>query len=121
MGTAEEQRVWWIDVGNALAEGKVKVNRDGLGYAEWSAKLFPGLAAQSGSDAIWFAQESMSLMEIPAGMSNPSWIRRWFNEQQRTLLLPHDLQEVATTNTPDDGPTECREGYQGHPQGQVRG
>lgn len=80
---AAEQRFWWLDVGAALAVGKDKENRrPGQKFSEWVQEMFPGLGQQDASDAIWLHQESMSLMEIPAGMSHPSWIRRWHNEAQ---------------------------------------
>ena len=95
-GTAEEQRFWWFDVGTALAEGKAmsKDERGGLKFSAWVAEAFPGLDDPHDiADAIWFAANSVTVTESPAGLSHPSRIRRWFNE--RAAAAPWDFHEPA--------------------------
>ena len=100
-GTAAEQRFWWLDVGTALIEGKDKDNRKvGQKFSEWVQEMFVGLIQQEASDAIWFAENSMSLMEFAPTVSHPSWIRRLHNEQQATAALPADAPEINTVTAP---------------------
>ena len=93
--TAAEQRTLWLEVGVALMYGKIKENRKaGQKFSEWVQEIFPGLPERSVPDAIWFASNSETLSEIPAGVADPICIKRWFNEQEAIQALPTDLQET---------------------------
>jgi hypothetical protein len=88
-------------VGVALMYGKQKENRAaGQKFSEWVQEKFPGLHQQDASDAIWFAENSNTVLDSCEGLSHPRRIRAAFNEQQATQALPEDLQTVAPTSTP---------------------
>ena len=105
--TAEEQRTLWLEVGVALMYGKMAENRPGQKFSEWVQEMFPGLVDRHDiADALWFAEESATVTQIPEGLTHPSRIRRWFNEQQATKALPPELlttpPPVPTTSLPKE-------------------
>ena len=68
--TAHDQRNWWLEVGAALAAGKIKENRKKVGegsqgrplyqtFGGWVAENFPGIEdnPHEVADSIWFHQE----------------------------------------------------------------
>lgn len=82
--------------------GKLGTNRPKLGsdsrgrikyqlFAEWVQEMSPGLPERSVPDAVWFATNSETLSEIPAGVTDPICIKRWFNEHQATKAIPLNL------------------------------
>lgn len=76
--------------------GKQKENRKaGQKFSEWVQETFPGLGGNDTADAIWFAEKSGTLPEIPPGLTSPILIRRWFNTQQAAQALPEDLLAIA--------------------------
>jgi len=83
--TAAEQRALWLDVGTALAYGKDKANRQaGQKFSEWVQECFPGICIKNEVPAaIWLVSDFPTRKEIPAGLSYPCSIRKWFNEQQQ--------------------------------------
>lgn len=58
-------------------ELKDKANRPGLKFSEAVQRDFPGLHQTHASDAIWWAEFSNTVLEIPAGLTHPQAIRRW--------------------------------------------
>jgi hypothetical protein len=80
--SAADQRQAWLEVGEALLEGKNKANREvGQKFSEWVQEMFPGLDQTHASDAIWYAENSNMVLEIPEGITHPQNIRKAFNEQ----------------------------------------
>lgn len=56
--------------------------------------MFPGLdITRETADSIWFADEFRDRPEnpMPPGLTHPTSIRKWFNEQQATKALPPEL------------------------------
>jgi hypothetical protein len=45
---------------------------DGQKFSEWVQEMFPGLAAKTASDAMWWAENSGVTPEIPDGISHPT-------------------------------------------------
>ena len=98
--TAEEQRTLWLEVGVALMYGKAKENRKaGQKFSEWVQAMFPGLHAQDGSDAMWFAENSNTVLDS-CTLTHPRRIREEHRDHQATQALPEDLQSVAPIATP---------------------
>ena len=68
----------------ALMTGKVltKAERGGRKFSEWCLEMFPGLRQNDAASAIWFAENSTRLVEIPADISHPprSASAIWFAE-----------------------------------------
>ena len=89
--TAAEQRTLWLEVGVALMYGKLAENRPGQKFSEWVQGAFPGLDERDASDAVWCAENSVTVTDSGCGLTHPSRIRRWFNEQQATKALPPEL------------------------------
>lgn len=99
-GTAEEQRIWWFDVGTALAEGKklTKAERGGIKFSAWCLEQFPDIDTDNDVPAaIWYAEEFPQVEEksIPKGMSLPRSIREWFDARQPAAAAPWDGDEPA--------------------------
>lgn len=91
--TAEEQRVLWLEIGNALAIGKFQ-NPSNQGFSKWcQAYGFGDMAAPVRSDAMWFSSYN-DCKTAPVSMSHPTNIRAWAREQDYEAALPEDLQDI---------------------------
>lgn len=93
--TAAEQRELWREVGEALLVGR-KQNPSNQGFSKWCKEMgFDDLDRRVRADAMWLASLSGNQTTAwPSGISNPGELRRWFNEQQHTALLPADLSDI---------------------------
>lgn len=105
-----KRRAKWVAIGLVLIKGKVPENRPVLGinrdrstkhqpYSEWADALFPKMAARTASAAAWFAVISESLSGIPAHMTSPEVIQKWFNEQQAFLANTDPVLKEAPAPT----------------------
>jgi hypothetical protein len=97
--TAEEQRVLWLEVGNALAVGRLKNQSDKL-FGQWiKAYGFNDMGANTRASALWLSSNWELLnrdgrVEIPKEFTHPTNIRDWAREQEFTAALPADLQDI---------------------------
>lgn len=93
--TAAEQRELWREVGEALLVGR-KQNPSNQGFSKWCKENgFEDLDRHDRADAMWLAEHwALCDGHTTADLSHPSRIRRWFNEQQQTALLPADLSDI---------------------------
>ena len=102
-----QSRARWVNIGKALAEGRMllpgKVND--RRYGEWlKACGFDNIDPATRSDAIWFVGMSIGLIDIPADMNHPQWIRQWHRSQQvaKPPRPDLDLSEAKVTLNPVD-------------------
>lgn len=94
--TAAEQRELWREVGEALLVGR-RMHKADQKFSQWCKEMgFGDLDRHDRADAMWLASVWSEVCDrhTPADLSHPSRIRRWFNEQQHTALLPADLSDI---------------------------
>lgn len=95
--TAAEQRGLWLEVGEALAYGKLKENREvGQKFSEWVQEGFPGLLMRDAADAQWFAENS-GAVPVSCTLTHPHRIRQEFNEQAVVTPPTPELSLEAPT------------------------
>ena len=99
--TAAEQRELWREVGEALLVGR-RMHKADQKFSQWCKEMgFGDLDRHDRADAMWLASVWSEVCDrhTPADLSRPSRIRRWFNEQQHTALLPADLSDIQAETT----------------------
>jgi hypothetical protein len=103
-------RQLWREVGEALLVGR-REHRADRAFAQWVRENgFDDVSRHHRADSMWLAQNWVEVCgeHTPAGLANPSELRRWFNEQQeatRPLPFPDlDLEasEVAASGEAAD-------------------
>ncbi len=104
--TAEEQRILWLEIGNALSVGKYQ-NPSNQAFGKWCKQTGFDMAAPVRSDAIWFAASYNACKTAPPEISHPTTLRSWVREQEYEAALPADLQDIqpetVTVLNPSEG------------------
>lgn len=91
--TAAEQRELWRDVGEALLVGR-RMHKSNQAFSQWLKETgFAEIQPATRADAMWWA-ESYDDHKTPPDITHPTNLRRWFNEQKHTALLPADLADI---------------------------
>ena len=70
-------------------------------FSQWCKEMgFGDLDRRVRADAMWWAEVSGNQTpEWPTAITNPGELRRWFNKQQHTALLPADLSDIQAETT----------------------
>ncbi len=103
--TAEETRILWLEIGNALAVGRHQNPSNKL-YGAWvKAYGFNDLGETTRKNALWLSSNwdllgRDGLIEIPKEFTHPTNIRAWAREQEYEAALPEDAPEVTIVATP---------------------
>lgn len=92
--TAAEQRELWREVGEALLVGR-RLHKSNQAFGQWLKDHgFDDIKTNTRADAMWFAESYAVLRSPDNELTHPTNIRKWFNEQKTTSILPADLAEV---------------------------
>jgi hypothetical protein len=92
--TAEEQRVLWLEVGNALSMGKYQ-NPSNQGFGRWCrAYGFADIHPRYRSAAMWLAANWEAVQTISPNVTDPKELQAQVREQGFEAALPADLQDI---------------------------
>lgn len=62
---------------------------------EWcKEKGFGDMERRLRADAMWWAENAAVLRSAENDLTHPTQLRKWFNEQKQTALLPADLSDI---------------------------
>lgn len=81
--TAAEQRQLWRDIGEALRYGR-SLHKADRAFSQWvNENGFGDIKPKTRSDAMWLAAGWSGIIpDLPAELTHPEGIRKWFNETQ---------------------------------------
>ncbi len=105
--TAEEQRILWLEIGNALAIGRHE-NTSDKNFGQWcKAHGFGDMGRRVRADALWFSANISTVHGVDTSITHPTHIRSAVREQSYEAALPADLQDIqpetVTVLNPSEG------------------
>lgn len=88
-------RLWWLQIGQALAFGK-RTTKTGHAYYAWLKENgLDGVPRSARQDAIWFATNIKTLGDLPDGLATPATIRQWAHK--RAMGSPASAPNASRT------------------------